>query len=399
MTLANGRSYLAIPGPSVVPDRVLRAMHQPSPNIYTGALVDLTASLIPDLKAVARTRHNATIYISNGHGAWEASLANVLSRGQEVLVLATGAFGKGWGEMATGMGLNAKVLDFGKRAPVDLTQVEAALRSDAGHAIKAILATHVDTSTSLRCDIKALREVIDQTGHPALLMVDCIASLGCDRFEMDEWGVDVMVTGSQKGLMTPPGVSFVFFNDKADRARENADLVTNYWDWRPRANPEEFPRYFCGTAPTHHLFGLREALTMLVHEEGLEAVWARHASLARSLWAAFEAWGKDGPVELNISDPALRSHAVTAVRIGSPNGTALRDWTETHAGLTLGIGIGMVDRGDPAWHGFFRVGHMGHVNAQMIMGVLGSIQAGLIALDIPHGSGALEAAAKVIAHG
>lgn len=399
MTLANGRSYLAIPGPSVVPDRVLQAMHQASPNIYTGALIDLTESLIPDLKAVARTRHNATIYISNGHGAWEAALANTLSRGEKVLVLATGAFGTGWAEMATGMGLEAEVLDFGKRSPIDLERVEAALKADSGHKIKAVMAIHVDTSTSLRSDIKALREAIDRSSHPALLMVDCIASLGCDRFEMDEWGVDVMVTGCQKGLMTPPGVSFVFFNDRADRVRENADLVTRYWDWRPRAKPEQFSHYFGGTAPTHHLFGLREALTMLVHEEGIEGAWARHKTLAEAVWAAFEAWGARGSLELNLSDRALRSHAVTSVHVDAPNATALRDWTELNAGLTLGIGIGMVDRGDPAWHGFFRIGHMGHVNAQMIMGVLGSIQAGLIALNIDHGPGALDAAAQVIARG
>ncbi|HSG56283.1 MAG TPA: aminotransferase class V-fold PLP-dependent enzyme, partial [Paracoccaceae bacterium] len=214
--------------------------------------------------------------------------------------------------------------------------------------------------------------------------------------EMDEWGVDVMVAGSQKGLMTPPGLGFVFFSDKADRARDRADCVTAYWDWRARMAPEHYYQYFCGTAPTHHLYGLRTALDMLVHEEGVEAAWARHARLARTIHAALDVWGQDGPVEMNIQDPAKRSHAVTSVRIGAPHGTALRDWLTEKAGVTLGIGLGMADPSDPAWHGFFRIGHMGHVNAHMVLGLLGTIEAGLTALRIPHGAGALEAAARVV---
>ena len=396
MSLSQGRHYLAIPGPSVVPDRVLQAMHQPAPNIYSGALVEMVHGIIPDLKAVARTAHNAAIYICNGHGAWEAALANVLSRGDKVLVLATGRFGIGWGEIATGLGIKVDLIDYGQRSDIDLAQVEDALRTDKSHKIKAVMAVHVDTSTSVRNDIAALRRLIDTVGHPALLMVDCIASLAVDRFEMDAWGVDVMVAASQKGLMVPPGLGFVYFNDKADRVRETADCATSYWDWRPRAQPENFYQYFAGTAPTHHLFGLREALTMLLHEEGLEAVWARHAKLARTVWAAFDTWGQVGSVELNIKDIAKRSHAVTSVRTSAPDGTALRDWVSEQAGVTLGIGLGMAPPGDPAWHGFFRIGHMGHVNAHMVLGALGVIEAGMVSLGIEHGEGALAAAAKVV---
>lgn len=396
MSLSQGRHYLAIPGPSVVPDRVLQAMHQPAPNIYSGALVEMVHGIIPDLKAVARTAHNAAIYICNGHGAWEAALANVLSRGDKVLVLATGRFGIGWGEIATGLGIEVDLIDYGQRSDIDLAQVEDALRADKSHKIKAVMAVHVDTSTSVRNDIAALRRLIDTVGHPALLMVDCIASLAVDRFEMDAWGVDVMVAASQKGLMVPPGLGFVYFNDKADRMRETADCATSYWDWRPRAQPENFYQYFAGTAPTHHLFGLREALTMLLHEEGLEAVWARHAKLARTVWAAFDTWGQVGSVELNIKDIAKRSHAVTSVRTSAPDGTALRDWVSERAGVTLGIGLGMAPPGDPAWHGFFRIGHMGHVNAHMVLGALGVIEAGMVSLGIEHGEGALAAAAKVV---
>jgi alanine-glyoxylate transaminase/serine-glyoxylate transaminase/serine-pyruvate transaminase len=399
MPLSHGRPYLAIPGPSVMPDRVLQAMHRPAPNIYAGALVDMVDGMIPDLKAVARTRHNAAIYISNGHGAWEGAVANTLGRGDKALVLATGRFGLGWAEIARRMGVEVEILDFGKRAPVDVAQVEERLSADKAHEFKAVLTVHTDTSTSVRNDVPGIRAAIDRAGHPALYMVDCIASLGCDRFEMDKWGVDVMVTGSQKGLMTPPGLSFVFFNDKAAEARAGMDLVSHYWDWEPRANPQEFYQYFGGTAPTHHLYALREALTMLVHEEGLEGAWDRHARLAQAIWAALEAWGQGGPMALNIADPALRSHSVTAVRLGAPNGTALRNWVSEKAGVTLGIGLGMAPPGDPAWHGFFRIGHMGHVNAHMVLGMLGTIEAGLAALEIPHGPGALEAAAAVIARG
>ena len=395
LTLAQGRTYLAIPGPSVIPDAVLSAMHQAAPNIYEGDLVDMTFGMMPDLKRVARTNQHAAFYIANGHGAWEAALSNVIAPGGRILVPATGRFAHGWADMAAGLGAAAEIIDFGRAGPFDPARVHEALVADKAHGIKAVLATHVDTSTSVRNDIAALRRAMDESGHPALLMVDCIASLGCDVFEMDAWGVDVMVAACQKGLMVPPGMSFVFFSDKAAEVRDRMPRVSRYWDWKPRSNPQEFYQFSGGTAPTHHLLGLRAALD-LIHAEGLEHVWARHERLAQAIWAACEAWSQEGPLALNIKDRSLRSHAVTALRIGAPHGTALREWVTKNVGLTLGIGLGMAERDDPAWHGFFRIGHMGHVNGQMILGLLGSIEAGLTALDIPHGKGGLEAAAKVI---
>ncbi|MEL7099968.1 MAG: aminotransferase class V-fold PLP-dependent enzyme [Pseudomonadota bacterium] len=392
---ASGRDYLAIPGPSVMPDAVLRAMHRAAPNIYEGALIDMTASLVPDLKRVARTDGHVAIYIGNGHAAWEAALANVVGPGDTVLVPATGRFGIGWGEMAKGLGVAVETIDFGKRSPMDMERIADTLRADTERKITAVLAVHVDTSTSTLNDIKALRDVLDATDHPALLMADCIASLGCDVFEMDAWGVDVMVAGCQKGLMVPPGVAFVFFNDKADAQRP--ERVSVYWDWRPRAQPDYFFQYWNGTAPTQHIYGLRTALDM-IHEEGIENVWARHDLLARAIWAACEVW-QDGALELNVADRAHRSRAVTALRLPAPHGTDLRKWTERELGLTLGIGLGMAEPEDPAWHGFFRLGHMGHVSGHMVMGMLGGIEAAFKALDIPHGSGALSAAAEVIGKG
>ncbi|MGB3408737.1 MAG: aminotransferase class V-fold PLP-dependent enzyme [Jannaschia sp.] len=396
VSLAHGPQTLSIPGPSIMPERVLRAMHRPSPNIYVGALIDLTHSIIPDLKAVARTDQNATIYIGNGHAVWEASLVNTHSRGDLVLVPRTGTFADGWGDMARGIGLRTETLDFGNRAPMDAAAIGQRLRDDKTHEIKSVLVVHVDTSSSIRSDVAAIRAEIDAAGHPALLMADCMASMGCDVFEMDAWGADVVIAGCQKGLMTPAGVSFVFYNDRADRARERADCVTGYWDWRPRTDPVIFSHHFNGTSPTHHLYGLREALDMIVHEEGIETVWARHATLARALWAAFEAWEAPGGIELNVRDRADRSHAVTAVRLPR-YGTRLRDWCEQRFGLTLGIGIGMAPLGTPEWDGFFRVGHMGHLSGHVMMGTLGGIDAGLKAIGVPHGSGALEAASRVMA--
>lgn len=397
MSLSQGRPYLAIPGPSVTPDRVLNAMHRAGSNIYEGPLHDMVDTLYPDLKAIARTSGDVAIYIGNGHASWEASLSNLFSRGDKILSLATGRFGEGWREAALGLGIEAELLNFGRVNGADTTALTARLKADKTHEIKAITTTQTDTATSIRTDIQAIRKAIDAAGHPALLMVDCIASLGCDRFEMDAWGVDVMIAASQKGLMTPPGLCFVWFNEKADAQHQKADLRTPYWNWTPRTKGSVFFQKFDGTAPTQHLYGLREALDMLVHEEGLEAVWARHEALARTVWAAIEAWGTTGAMRMNVASETLRSHAVTSVALGKPDATRLRKWSETEAGVTLGIGLGMESPKDPKSDGFFRIAHMGHVNAHMTLGVLATIDAGLKALDISHGNGALEAAARQIA--
>ncbi len=397
MSLANGRTYLAIPGPSAMPDRVLRAMHRAAPNIYEGEIEVLAAGLVRDLKKVALTKYHCGIYISNGHGLWEAVNTNLFSRGDTALVMATGRFGHGWADYARQMGITVEVLDFGLKAPADAAQLEAALRADTDHKIKAVFVTHMDTATSIRNDIPSLRAAIDAAGHPALLAVDCIASLACDEFRMDDWGVDIMISASQKGLMVPPGLGFLFASDKAVEAGKTAGLRTPYWDWTPRLFPKFVYEYFGGTSPTHHMFGLRESLDMIA-EEGLENIWARHAALSEALWAAFDAWSAGGhDIALNVADPALRSHSVTAARFGGGNAQRLRKWLESEAGVTLGIGLGMAEPGTPEIDSFLRVAHMGHVNTHMVLGVIASMEAGLQALDIPHGAGGVAAAASVIA--
>ena len=395
MPLSNGRPHMALPGPSMIPDRVLQAMHRPAPDIYDPGLLDMMAGILPDLRYVAQTKGHVAMYISNGHGAWEAALSNCVAPGETVLVPTTGAFGHGWAEMARALGIEVQVIEHGRKAPIDPERVRAALLADERQRIKSVLAVHVDTSSSIRSDMAALRRVLDEVGHPALLMADCIASLGCDRFEMDAWGVDVMVTGSQKGLMVPPGMGFVYFNARAAEARRALPRVSRYWDWAARAEPEMFYQYFGGTAPTHHLYGLRVALDM-IREEGMEAIWARHAALAGAIWEAAEHWGSDGPLTLNVAERAHRSNAVTALRLGAPHGARLRDWTDQQAGVTLGIGLGMSEPDDPNGTGFFRFGHMGHVNAHMVLGLLGVVEAGLAALDIPHAAGGASAAARYL---
>lgn len=399
MSLRHGRPYLAIPGPSVMPDRVLSAMHRAAPNIYGGPLHDMTASIVADLRRVARTTAHVAIYIVNGHGAWEAANANLFSRGDRALVAVTGQFGIGWANAVERMGVRVERIDFGRKAPADPARIAEALAADTAHGIKAVLVTQVDTATSVRNDIAAIRAAMDASGHPALLAVDAIASLGCDPLHMDEWGIDVLVAASQKGLMTPPGLGFVWFSDRARERCRASDLKTPYWDWEPRAVPSEYWQHFCGTAPTHHLFGLREALTMLLDEEGLESAWARHRALAGAVWAAFDAWGQGGDIALNIADSACRGRSVTAVRIGGGGAARLRQWCEEAAGVTLGIGLGMAEPSDPAYGDFLRVAHMGHVNAHMTLGVLAVMEAGMRALAIPHGAGALDAAAAAIAAG
>lgn len=397
MSGASGRAYLAIPGPTVVPERVLAAMHRPSPDIYDGALVAMMPGLIRDLRRLAVSdTADVAIYIANGHGAWEAAIANMFSRGDRALALATGLFGSGWAAHAQAMGVKVDVLDFGLRAPVDLARVEEALAADRDHAVRAVLVTHVDTATSIRNDIAGLRAVLDRLGHPALLVVDAVASLGCEALRFDDWGVDVMIAASQKGLMLPPGLGFVWFSRRARRLSLGSDLATPYWDWHARTGDVEFYRHFAGTAPTHHLFGLREVLTMLLDEEGLGRAWARHAALARAVWAAFDAWSAGGDIAMNVADPACRSHAVTAARLGGGAAQRLRDWVPTHAGVTLGVGIGMVRPGEAAAGDHLRIAHMGHVNAHMTLGALAAMEAGLAAIGVRRGGGALEAAAAAI---
>src|SRR6195256_6307878 len=288
MTVRAGREFLAIPGPTNMPDEVLRAMHRPALDIYSKEMLDLTHSLLADLKKLFVTKGQTYIYIANGHGAWEAVLSNVLSRGDKVLVLESGRFAIGWGNAAAAMGAEVEVLKGDWRRAIRPAEVEARLRLDKDHTIKAILAVQVDTASGACNDIEAIGKAVKASGHPALFMVDTVASLGCMPFEMDAWGIDVAMSGSQKGLMTPPGLGFVAASDRAREVHKKADMRTPYWDWTEREGSEHYRRY-AGTAPVHLLFALRQAVDMLV-EEQLENVFLRHRLLGEAVRRAVGVW-------------------------------------------------------------------------------------------------------------
>ena len=301
MSLSRGREHLATPGPSIIPERVLRAMHRPAPSIYNGEIVSVTESILKDLAIFAKTSGNVALYVANGHGAWEAAVNNLFQKGDEVLVLSTGQFGKSWAELCTKLGLKTAVLDFGFEATIDYNKLENTLLKDTNHDIKAILAVQTDTASSVLNDVKTIKKTIKSCNHPALFLVDSIACFGCDRIEMDEWGVDVMVTACQKGLMTPPGISYCFVNEKALALSKQKEFVAPYWDWKPRINPKIFYERFFGTAPTHHIFGQRAALDMM-SEEGRENIFRRHKVLAGSVWIALEKWSQGKVLRANIKE-------------------------------------------------------------------------------------------------
>ena len=385
MTVRAGREFLAIPGPTTMPDEVLQAMHRPALDIYSDQMVNLTDSLMDDLSKLFATKGKSYIYISNGHGAWEAALSNVLSRGDKVLVLESGRFAIGWGNAAAAMGAEIEVLKGDWRRAIRPDEVEARLRADTRHSIKAILAVQVDTASGAYNDIEAIGKAIKASRHPALFMVDAVASLACMPFEMDKWGIDVAMSGSQKGLMTPPGLGFVAANERAREVHKKADLRTPYWDWTEREGSEHYRKY-AGTAPVHLLFALRQAVDM-IFEEGLEAVFERHRLLAGAVRRAVAVWAEGQVLGFNIAEASERSDTVTTVTMGNGHDpVALHKYCKEKCGVVLGVGIGEL-QGQA-----FRIAHMGHVNAPMILGTLGVIEVGLNALEIPHGKGGTEAA-------
>lgn len=385
MSVAAGREFLSIPGPTTVPDEVLRAMHRPAVDIYSGGLIDVTMSLLADLKRVFRTSGRTYMYAANGHGAWEAALCNVLSRGDKVLVLESGRFALGWGEMGEKLGLDVEVLEGDWRRAVRPDEVEERLRADKAHTIRAVLVVQVDTASGVVNDIPAISKAIRAANHPALFMVDAVASLGTMPFEMDAWGIDVAVSGSQKGLMTPPGLGLVAASEPAFALHTTANLNTPYWDWGFREGEEHYQKY-CGTPPEHLVYALRQAIDMLF-AEGFEAAFERHRLLAEAVRRAVSVWSEGQALTFNIAAPHERANSVTTVlwqREGGPQ--PLIDYAREKCGVVLGVGIGGLSGKA------FRIAHMGHVNAPMVLGTLGVVETALAALGIPHGRGGVQAA-------
>ena len=389
-SVAAGREFLAIPGPTVIPDAVLQAMHRPAMDIYAGPMVDLTDTLLRDLKRVFATSGRCYMYAANGHGAWEAALTNVLSRGDKVLVLESGRFAIGWGEAAKMLGAEVEILPGDFRRAVQPDQVEARLRKDTKGEIKAILVAQIDTASGVINDIQAIGEAIRAAGHDALFCVDTVASLGCVPFEMDKWGVDVAMSGSQKGLMTPPGLGFTAAAPRALEAHKKANMRTPYWDWTFRDGPVHYHKY-CGTPPEQLLFGLRAAFD-LMFSEGEANVFARHRALAEATRRAVAVWSEGQTFDFNVTEAGERCDTVTPVITrGGESAQALVDYCSVKCGVVLGRALGKTEgRG-------FRIAHMGHVNAPMLLGTLSAVEMGLKALRLPHGSGGAAAAIDYLA--
>jgi alanine-glyoxylate transaminase/serine-glyoxylate transaminase/serine-pyruvate transaminase len=389
MSLRTRREILVTPGPTMIPDEVLGAMHRPTVDLYSEALHEVTLSCLADLRSIFRCSGDTYIYAANGHGAWEGALSNVLSRGETVLVLESGQFAKGWGEMGRMLGLEVETLPGDWRRAVDPGRVRDRLKADREHKIKAILVVQVDTASGVRNDIAAIRAAMDAASHPALLMVDVIASLAAIPFEMDAWGVDVAVGAAQKALMMTPGLAFMATNAKAKAANRSAGLRTLYWDWQSRDGHEHYKRY-CGTCPEHLLFGLRKSLD-LIKAEGMDAVHRRHRLLAEATRRAVAVWAQGGALSLNAEEPRERSDSVTVIRLEPASAESLMDFCRNTCGVVLGVNIGELSgRG-------FRIGHMGDVSAATILGTLGVIETGLAALSIPHGKGGVSAAVEYLA--
>jgi alanine-glyoxylate transaminase/serine-glyoxylate transaminase/serine-pyruvate transaminase len=376
-----GRHFLQIPGPTNVPDRVLRAMDMPTIDHRGPEFQALGREVLGGLREVFQTTGPVVVYPASGTGAWEAALVNTLSPGDRVLMFETGHFATLWRELATRLGLEIEFVPGDWRSGVDPAAAEALLRADAGQRIRAVCAVHNETSTGVVSDIPALRRAIDAAAHPALLLVDTISSLGSIDYRHDAWGVDVTVGGSQKGLMLPPGLSFNAVGPKALAAAKTARMPRSYWDWGAMLVPNA-SGFFPYTPATNLLYGLREAIAML-REEGLGAVFARHARHAAATRAAVEAWG----LEILARDPAERSNALTAVLM--PEGhdadhlraIILEGWD-----MSLGQGLGRM-KGR-----IFRIGHLGDLNDLMLAGTLAGVELGLERAGVPFRRGGVQAA-------
>ncbi len=386
MGLRSGRHFLQIPGPTNVPDRVLRAMDLPTIDHRGPDFAALGRECLDGMKRVFRTAGDVVIYPASGTGAWEAALVNTLSPGDRVLMYETGQFATLWSQLARRLGLAVELIEGDWRHGADAAAIGARLAADGDRAIKAVCVVHNETSTGATSRIPLVRKAIDAAGHPALFMVDTISSLASIDYRHDEWGVDVTVAGSQKGLMLPPGLGFNAISERAKAAAQGARLPRSYWDWQDmlRANATG---YFPYTPATNLLYGLQEAIRMLL-EEGLEAVFARHARLAEATRRAVRAWG----LEILCVDPREYSNSLTAVLLPpGHDADALRKLVLERFNMSLGNGLGKVQGK------VFRIGHLGDFNELMLAGALAGIEMGLGPAGVPHAKGGVQAALDYLA--
>ena len=382
-----GRHFLQIPGPTNVPDRVLRAIDLPTIDHRSPDFAELGKSVLDGMKRVFKTKGQVVIYPASGTGAWEAALVNTLSSGDQVLMYETGHFASLWQKMALKLGLQPEFLAGDWRTGADPAVIEKRLREDAGHRIKAVCVVHNETSTGVTSRIGEVRKAIDAAKHPGLLMVDTISSLASIDYRHDEWGVDVTVGGSQKGLMLPPGLSFNAISDRALGANKLAKLPRSYWSWDEMiANGKA--GYFPYTPATNLLYGLREALKMLLDEEGLENVFARHQRHAEATRRAVRAWG----LEVLAANPAEYSGSLTAVLLpAGHDADRVRSIILEHFDMSLGTGLGRLAGK------VFRIGHLGDFNDLALMGTLAGVEMGLALAGVPCRQEGVQAAMQYLA--
>jgi len=388
MALRSGRHFLQIPGPTNVPDRVLRAIDRPTIDHRSRDFARLGRDVLEGMQRIFRTRGHVFIYPASGTGAWEAALVNTLSPGDRVLMFETGHFATLWRTMAARFGLDVEFVPGDWRHGVDPDLVAERLSDDRERRIKAVLVVHNETSTGVASRIPLVRHAIDVAEHPALLMVDTISSLGSIDYRHDEWGVDVTVAGSQKGLMLPPGLSFNAVSDKAFEASRSNRLMRSYWDWSEmqKHNPTGFFPY---TPGTNLLFGLREAIAML-EEEGLPKVFARHARHAEATRRAVRGWG----LEILCANPQEYSNSLTAVIVPTGHDAdRLREVILDRCDMSLGAGLGKLAGK------VFRIGHLGDFNDLMLMGTLAGVEIGLQVAGVPHQPNGVRAAIDFLAVG
>ena len=386
MSVQRGRHFLQIPGPTNVPDRVLRALSQPTIDHRGPEFARMTKEVLEGLQKLIKTSGKVVVYPSSGTGSWEAALVNTLSPGDKILGFETGHFATMWKNVAVKLGLQAEFLPGDWRQGADPAQVENKLKEDRQQAIKAVTIVHNETSTGVVSRIAEVRKAMDRAGHPALLMVDTVSSLGLTDYRQDEWGVDVTVCGSQKGMMLPPGLGFNAVSEKALKASSSARMPRSYWDWQAMITANQ-TGFFPYTPSTNLLFGLREALQM-IQEEGMDNVIARHNRFGEAARRAVRAWG----LEVNCLNPQEYSNAVTAVRV--PEGhdaDALRKKILEKFNLSLGNGLGKVQGK------VFRIGHMGDFNDLMLAGTLSGIEMGLALAGVPFKKGGVQAAIDYLA--
>ncbi len=381
-----GRHFLQIPGPTPVPDRILQASARQVIDHRGPEFQRLGRKVLDGMKSIFKTSGPVVIYPSSGTGAWEAALTNVLSPGDKVLMFETGQFATLWKNLAERIGVHPEFIASDWRSGADVSAIAARLAEDRAHEIKAVCVVHNETSTGCVTHVDEVRRAIDAANHPALLLVDTISSLGSIDYRHDEWQVDISVSGSQKGLMLPPGLSFTAISAKALKASQSATLPRSYWDWKEML-PNNERGFFPYTPATNLLYGLAEAIDML-HEEGLDAVFARHERLAEATRRAVRAWG----LEILCRDPRYYSPALTTVLVPEGhNADHLRALVLEHFNMSLGMGLNKLAGK------VFRIGHLGDTNDLTILGALSGVEMGLALAGIPHRKGGVQAAIDYLA--